>query len=364
LPKGAVARPVGYRAAGVEAQAQVTAPELRPLGVGEILDVAIKIYWRNALAFVRIVLLVVAPVEILSSLVAASAGASQDDFLVGSGNAGTIGSESVWVAVTGSLVVLLLGFLASTLATGACFKAVADAYLGEQPDWRTSLGYAFHRLRSIVWVTLLASIAAGLGLILCIIPGVFLWVAFAVAVPALLTEGVKGSGALGRSRSLVQGRWWPTFGLLLIGSLLAGVAGAATGGLASVFAATRPGSVAAVIVSAIAGTVGSVITTPFTAAFTTVLYFDLRVRKEGFDLHLLAERIGLAPPAEGDFRPAPPLAPRTVPGAGGQQPPYWPPPPGWRPTEEPAGDAPPAQSGEAARPPYWPPPPGWNQPSS
>jgi hypothetical protein len=358
-----VAPEVGYRPAAVEAQA--TAPELRPLGVGEILDVAIKIYWRNALVFVRIVLLVVAPVEILSSLVGASADATQDDFFRGRANpAGPIGTASVWVQVTGFLVILLLGFLSSTLATGACFKAVADAYLGARPDWRTSLGYAFHRLRSIVWVTVLASIAAGLGLILCIIPGVYLWIAFAVAVPVLLTEGVKGTGALGRSKFLVKGRWWPTFGLLLIGSLLAGIAGAATGGIASVFAATQPGSTAAVIVSAIAGTVGSVITTPFTAAFTTVLYFDLRVRKEGFDLHLLAERIGLAPPAEGEFRPAPPLAPRTVPGAGGQQPPYWPPPPGWTPTEEPAGDAPPVESDDPGRPPYWPPPPGWNQPSS
>lgn len=342
----------------------MTAPELRPLGVGEILDVAIKIYWRNALVFVRIVLLVVAPVEILSSLVAASAGASGNGFLGGTGDPSPIGTDNLWVEVTGFLVITLLGFLSSTLATGACFKAVADAYLGEQPDWRTSLRYALSRLRSIVWVTLLATIAATLGLILCIIPGVFLWVAFAVAVPALLTEGVKGGDALGRSRNLVQGRWWPTFGLLVIGSLLAGIAGAATGGLAGVFAATRPGSVAAVIVTAIAGTVGSVITTPFTAAFTTVLYFDLRVRKEGFDLQLLAERIGLAPPAEGHFRPAPPLAPRTIPGAGGQKPPYWPPPPGWRPSDEPAGDAPPAQPADPARPPYWPPPPGWDQPTS
>ena len=57
----------------MEAQAQATAPELRPLGVGEIVDVAIKIYWRNALTLFRIVLVVVAPVQLVSSLVTTSA---------------------------------------------------------------------------------------------------------------------------------------------------------------------------------------------------------------------------------------------------------------------------------------------------
>ena len=49
------------------------APELRPLSIGEILDVAIKIYLRNAWTLFRVVLVVVAPVEIVSALIQASA---------------------------------------------------------------------------------------------------------------------------------------------------------------------------------------------------------------------------------------------------------------------------------------------------
>jgi hypothetical protein len=93
------------------------------------------------------------------------------------------------------------------------------------------------------------------------------------------------------------------------------------------------------------------IATPAAAAFITVLYIDLRVRKEGFDLLLLARRLGveLAP---GQEPPSfiPELPPATSP------PPFWPPPPGWEPG--PAPMAPPPEPPDT-QPPFWPPPPGW-----
>jgi hypothetical protein len=241
--------------------------------------------------------------------------------------------------VTGLGVVLVLGVVASTLATGACFKAVSDAYLGQRPTARQSLAFALRRVHSIVWVTVLGGAIAFLGLIACIVPGIWLYVSFAVAVPALLTENVRGRRALGRSRRLVKGRWWPTFGILVLGALLAGIVSAAVSGVLEAVALTSTGNdIVTVILRTIGGTVASTIATPFQAAFVTVLYFDLRVRKEGFDLQLLAERIGLTRPPEGGFRPAPaalPPPPRLPsPGEEGEQPPYWPPPPGWKPRSE------------------------------
>ena len=47
--------------------------QLRPLGVGEILDVAITIYRRNFRTLLTLVFVVVAPFEILSALIQASA---------------------------------------------------------------------------------------------------------------------------------------------------------------------------------------------------------------------------------------------------------------------------------------------------
>ena len=54
-------------------EASAAAPDLRPLGIGEILDVAIKIYLRNALVLFGLVVVVVLPVQVLTALVRYSA---------------------------------------------------------------------------------------------------------------------------------------------------------------------------------------------------------------------------------------------------------------------------------------------------
>jgi hypothetical protein len=47
--------------------------QLRPLNLGEILDVGIKIYMRNALTLFKIVAVVVVPVQFLSVIITLSA---------------------------------------------------------------------------------------------------------------------------------------------------------------------------------------------------------------------------------------------------------------------------------------------------
>lgn len=309
-------------------------PELRPLSVGEVLDVAIKIYWRNAATLLTLVLLVVAPVQLLVSLVYVSAIPDYDESLFSEPTpTGELDTRDLWISTAAFLIGLLLSFVAATIATAACFKAVADAYLGEPSRWRTSLRFALRRAHSILWITILGTVLSLLGLVLLIVPGVWLWVSFAVAVPVLLTEGVKGRRALGRSRRLVRGRWWPTFGILLLGTLLTGIVATVFTGLLEGLLVTDLGDdvVAVVILDAVATTIAAVLTTPFTAAFVAVVYFDLRVRKEGFDLQLLAERIGVTPRPEWSRPPLPPSPLDRYP-AGGEQPPFWPPPPGWKPS--------------------------------
>jgi hypothetical protein len=241
-------------------------------------------------------------------------------------------TEEAWTVVAGILAAVVLTLLAQTLATGACFKGVADAYLGSRPDWRTSLAYVARRLHSIVWVSVLTYVLGFLALLALVVPGVYLFIAWTVAVPVLLTEDVRGMKALGRSRRLTRGFWWRTFAVVLLGSLLSGVIDAIVGTVVGAVLFTGESDLAIFTVDFLGGTVGSVITTPLIAAFVVVLYIDLRVRKEGFDLQLLAERIGL-----GGVRAQPELlsATRPAPAEGtGDQPPFWPPPPGWKPRDD------------------------------
>jgi hypothetical protein len=310
----------------------MSAPQLRPLRIGEILDVAITIYRRNAKTLLTLVLVVVGPVEVLSALIQASA--LPDDQLITETEPGTFEAEDdFWVGVAAFGAAGVLSFLGATIATGACFKAIADGYLGERAEWRPALGYAARRLHSILWVTFLGGLLALLGLFLLVVPGVYLYVAFAVAVPVLLTEGKKGRKALGRSRQLVKGRWWGTFGVVVLGAILVGIVEAALVGLAAVFTTidTADPTLGSFLVNTGATVLASLVATPFAAAFVVVLYFDLRVRKEAFDLQLLAQQIGVDPDSVAE--PVAPMREGTWEDEldDGEQPPYWPPPPGWKP---------------------------------
>jgi hypothetical protein len=136
----------------------------------------------------------------------------------------------------------------------------------------------------------------------------------------------------------------------------------------------------AVIASTIASSIVAALVHPLRGAITTILYFDLRVRKEAFDLALLAAGLGLPEPDLSAW-PAGSPAPSIRTGGGGEAPPFWPPPPGWKPsapapapapdpapafapvpaeaaTDAPGGENPDRPAGEP--PPFWPPPPGWS----
>ena len=313
------------------------ATQLRPLGIGEILDVGITIYRRNFRALLTLVLVVVTPFEVVSALIQASA--LPDNTLLTDTTPGEPFEvdRDFWVTIAAFVAAGALSFVAGIVATGACFKAVADGYLGERAEWRPALGFAARRFHSILWVTILGAFVAFLGFLLLIVPGVYLYICFAVAIPVLLTEGVKGRKALGRSRQLVRGRWWGTFGVVVLGAILVAIVQGALVGLAGVVTVLDDAepTLRSFLATTIATVLASALATPLTAAFITVLYFDLRVRKEAFDLQLLAEQIGVEPgervsPA---VRPGPQTA-RSENIDPDDQPPFWPPPPGWKPRSE------------------------------
>ena len=319
----------------------MNAPALRPLGIGEILDVGIKIYWRNAWTLFRIVLFVVLPAQIVVNLIQISSLPSG----VNSGTGGPFGPsftssqpisrrDGVTLAV-GYGVALIINALAGKLAQAGCFRAVADAYLGEEVSWRSSLRYALRRLPAVVGLSLLSTIFIGIGFVLCIIPGIYLWGAFYVAVPVLLVEGVGPWRALGRSRQLVRGRWWGTIGVAIVGSILVFIVAGALNGLILGVALASPAqdTLTGFVLTTLATTLSAVLTTPAAAAFATVLYVDLRVRKEGFDLLLLAQRLGVDRRDVGASA-ASLLPPSQQTQVEGEQPPFWPPPPGWKPGGE------------------------------
>ena len=394
---------------------------MRPLSFGEILDVAIKIVTRNALTLFKLVAVIVVPLQILSALILASTSpelsGSQSVFNPSSPSDLTMSTDDVWRSIAGTAVLIVVNFIGGSLATAACYRAVGDAYLGGRPGWRESLGYGLRRLHSVAWITFLIALATGgifiagflgiafvvaldggalaililvLGMLALIPLVIWLYFSWSVAIPAMLTEDARGTKALGRSFRLVKRRWWPVFGVQLVATVATGIIASILGVIPEIVLLGDLGDseLAALALRGLSTAIASILTTPFLAAVTVVLYFDLRVRKEGFDLQLLAQQIGVAPPEGipagvlppppqwGPYGyPPPPVYPPLAPypyGAQTQygypptgyppQPPSYqgPPPPGWPPPGSPPPEPlpPPGPSGDPPPgvPPYEPPP--------
>ena len=296
---------------------RMQAPSLRPLEIGEILDVGFKIYTRHFGLLLKTVALVVVPVQIIGGLILL--GSVEDPRVIVGDFASADPVTDTTGAIANALVTFVGGGLAQVVATAACVKAVSDVYLQQAPTAGLSLRFAGRRLHSLVWISILQAALLLLAFLALVVPGIWLTFAWIVAIPALLLEGHKGRKALGRSFRLVRGRWWPTFGVMLVAYLLVGVVSFLSGVVLGLVSFTSIGDNLLATVAAVtaANSFAYLIATPFAAAIVVLVFFDLRVRKEGLDIALLAAHIGVPAPAEG------PLGHNRAP-----RPAFVPPPPG------------------------------------
>jgi len=310
---------------------------MRPRRVGEILDAAIKLYVGNARVLIGAVAAVIVPLQLIYGIVLLSAYTNAQDVATGFAGIGSgpLTPAEAHARLGAQAIGFVMGLIGDSLVLAACVKALSDAYLGQQPSVEDSLRFGLRRLPALIVQVILRFILYAIFFVALIIPGIWLYGALAVAVPALVIERTGPIASLNRSRRLVKGSWWRTAAVILVAALITAFAQGLIGGVLTgvALASSNPSLLFAVMITVLATIVSAVLLQPFAAAVTTVLYYDLRIRREGYDLELLAEELGIpainmpAMLSPGGFTG--PAGPEDVGRPGG--PPYWPPPPDWRP---------------------------------
>jgi hypothetical protein len=245
----------------------------RPMGVGEILSAAFRLYQRHWRTLLAIAAVVVVPITLLQYLLGNQVRAQSQVT-----SNGVVVATPSWAVGISGLVAVLAGLLMYLVLTGAITRAVAAEVAGEDPGVEQSYRFGFHRLGSVLVVSVLVGLATLGGLILLVIPGIYIGVRLCVSVEALVVEGRRGTQAMGRSWELVGGHWWHAFGTLVVAALLTGLVNTL---ITAPFGAT--GWVAQAVLAAVATT----ITLPYGALVGVLLYLDLRARKEPLTLATL-----------------------------------------------------------------------------
>lgn len=125
--------------------------QLRPLGIGEIIDAGIRIARSRFRDLAILVAVVAIPAQILQLLVSISA-PSNDTTTTSFSSSGQpqVDTGDLFTQLAATLVTLVIGFVTSILATGACTEIVSGNYLGHDVGWRESLRAAWGRFFTLV----------------------------------------------------------------------------------------------------------------------------------------------------------------------------------------------------------------------
>ena len=244
----------------------------RPMGIGEILSTALQLYrrhWRTLLAIAAVVVVPITLLHYLFGDLVRTQGESTRNGVV---------ETASWAVGIAGLVAALAGILMYLILTGAITRAVAAEVAGQDPTVEQSYRFGFHRLGSVLLVSVLVGLATIGGLILFIIPGIYIGFRLCVSIEALVVEGRRGTEAMGRSWGLVGGHWWHVFGTVVVGGLLTGIVNAVI---------TSPFGTTGWFVQAVAAAVATVVTLPYSALVGVLLYLDLRARKESLTMEAL-----------------------------------------------------------------------------
>jgi hypothetical protein len=185
---------------------------------------------------------------------------------------------------------IVVAMLASALPKVVLQVLLSNAYLGRPVRLDLALAAVARRAGAVYIVDLGSLLLVALGLVLLIVPGIWLEAVTFAAMPALVLENCGVKAAFARSRQLTEGHTWRialTLGATsLISTALSNTVTYLQQQAAQhhLLTSASRDAIDIVLMSLIA---------PFVQAVVVLLYYDLRIRKEGLDLEL--QMIGTAP---------------------------------------------------------------------
>jgi hypothetical protein len=317
---------------------------LRPMSTSQVLDRTFQLYRNNFVLFAGIAALTPALKLIVGLAQLRVVGAP----LLAQGAAPN-GTEMQMYLVRTSIAMLAGGvvyLVGTAFASSATIYAVSMVHLGKT----TSIRESYSKIRRIFWrilgliirVAVLAAwpIFAGYLLIIAVTVGMALMIRqagptaagvfavivglaafttviggviwmiyalckYALAIPAATLEDVPGKVSIIRSKYLTQGRRGRIFLIYLLTFLMAAIltyvleTPALVASKMAFFDTTAHISTASLIWIYIAGFLGGTLAGPIATIAIALVYYDERVRREAFDLQIMMESIGQAPPSAG-----------------------------------------------------------------
>jgi hypothetical protein len=302
-PLSEVRPPAGIVSPKVEGVGLQSALELRPLRLPELLDRIFRLYRQHFFSFFLISAVGMLLTFILSGVVYWVFGVF--DVIQGNPEVITKHPEKFFSAlfVTIGLLVPIQMMMLSAVTI-----AVSRSYLGLPFNMVDCYRLGLKSFGGLLWTSILSGIFIMLGFICCIIPGVFLAISFLLVSEVVVLENLNGMPALKRSwellrkkseKGIFKNNIWKISVIGVIYLVISAVIGTIANipgfimGLKQGFA-SHEGTLTnfpiwMVLLSQFCSVLAKSITYPIGAIGFILLYYDIRIRFEAFDLQLLSQ---------------------------------------------------------------------------
>jgi len=252
--------------------------------LGGIIGETFGIYGRNFLRLIAIV----APVSVILGILGTLAGvlmlATTMTMAAGGGVAST-GPLLILIMI----VIVLASIVGYALMQGAVAHAISEHSLGRKVSIGRAYSRAFKRLAAMIGAELLAGLAIfGMCITVIGIPfAIYFGVRWYFIWQAAVVEGVGPRAALSSSSDLVSGNWGRVFGIMFVVGLISGAISLIVG-----------------FIPIVGQTIAGILVAPILLIASTLLYFDLRVRQEGYNVETMARELGIGDePGQGGTGP-------------------------------------------------------------
>ena len=249
--------------------------ELRKRSATELVDAAFQLYRRHALVFIMATALFYAPWLVLNLILFRSlAGAT--------GTAASVGFGRLLFVWTGS-------FITFTLMSAVLTKMSAEAYLkGEPGRIEDAVRDVLPRVPSLIGSAIGKWFLITLGFMLLIVPGVIFSLMYIATTAAIVLEGKSVTDAFGRSQQLARNQKGHVFVTYLLIGLIWMLLYFGVLMLVSMLGFN-------LVILQVLITLFIIMYYPLFGIIEMLIYYDLRVRNEGYDVEVMAGSLGERP---------------------------------------------------------------------
>lgn len=247
-------------------------PPLRARSATEIVDAAFQLYRRDPLTYLLVSALCYAPLLVVQLVVLGPA---------------TELEEQIAALTSGYSVVMMFGYwLSLSLMNAVIVRLSSEDYLGRELEPAVAVRDALLRLPSVMAGILFKYIFIFIGFFLLIVGALWVMARYFAVTAAIVLEGRGAFSSFGRSAALSRGRKMHILGTSLLAFLIffvvyfgVAIAGAMTG---------------SVVISTVLTVIASILAYPMFAITEMLLYYDARVRSEGYDIEVMEAGLGEA----------------------------------------------------------------------